>query len=85
VRIKCTSRQAARELRDRLRAEGLPSVQRSNYVLVGARDEDSANALAERVRAEAPPGSIVTTEGTAATVLAAVGPNPFAIFGGLGA
>ncbi len=84
VRVECTTRQAARDLRDKLSQEGLPSVQRSNYVLVGAREEDSAKALAERLRAEAPPGSIVTTEGTIGTVLAAVGPNPFAIFGGLG-
>jgi hypothetical protein len=85
VRIECASRGIARELRDKLKAEGLPCVLRSQYVLVGARDEDSANALAERLRAEAPPGSIVETEGTAGTVLAAIGPNPFAIFGGLGA
>ena len=84
VRIECTSRQAARDLRDKLRQEGLPSVQRSSYVLVGARDEDSAKALADRLRKEAPPGSIVTAEGTLAAVEAAVGPNPFSIFGGLG-
>ena len=84
VRIECASRTDARELVDKLRGEGLPSVQRSNYVLVGARDEDSANELADRLRAEAPAGAIVTAEGTVGMVLAAVGPNPFAIFGGLG-
>jgi hypothetical protein len=84
VRIECTSRQAARELSDKLRQEGLPSVHRFSYVLVGARDEDSAEALAERLRKEAPAGSIVTAEGTIGTVLASVGPNPFSIFGGLG-
>jgi predicted Zn-dependent protease len=84
VRIVCDSRQTARELADQLRQEGLPNVRRSNYVLVGARDEDSANALAERLKAEAPPGSVVTAEGTARYVAESVGPNPFAIFGGLG-
>ena len=84
VRVECSSRQAARELADKLREEGLPNVQRANYVLVGASDEDAAKALAERLRAEAPPDSTVTAEGTFNAVLAKVGPNPFAIFGGLG-
>jgi hypothetical protein len=84
VRIECDSRHAARELADKLRQEGLPNVQRSNYVLVGATDEDSANALAERLKAEAPPGSVVRAEGTARYVEQSVGPNPFSIFGGLG-
>jgi rhodanese-related sulfurtransferase len=84
VRVECSSGQVAREVAERLAAEGIPNVQRASYVLVGAPDEDSANALAERLRAEAPADSTVTAEGTAASVLAAVGPNPFAIFGGLG-
>ncbi len=84
VRIECSSREAARELADRLRAEGLANVQRFRYVLVAAADEDSAAALAERVRGEAPAGSKVTTEGTVAAVLSSVGTNPFAVFGGMG-
>lgn len=84
VRVECASRQAAQALADKLRQEGLANVQRSNYVLVGASDEDAANALADRLRAEAPPDSTVRTEGTINAVLARVGPNPFAIFGGLG-
>jgi hypothetical protein len=84
VRIELSSRQAARELADRLRAEGIPNVDRAHYVLVGASDEDSVQALATRLRAEAPPGSTVTAEGTIGTVEAAVGQNPFAVFGGLG-
>jgi hypothetical protein len=84
VRVECSTRQAARELADRLRVEGLPNVQRARYVLVGAADEDSAKALAERLRTKAPEGSTVTTEGTFNTVLAELGPNPFAIFGGMG-
>jgi hypothetical protein len=84
VRIECSTRKAARDLADRLRGEGLPNVQRARYVLVGAADEDSAKALAERLRAEAPEGSTVTAEGTFDAVLAELGPNPFAIFGGMG-
>jgi hypothetical protein len=84
VRIECATRKEARELADRLRDEGLPNVQRARYVLVGATDEDSAKALAERLRTEAPAGSTVTAEGTFNAVLAELGPNPFAIFGGMG-
>ncbi len=84
VRIECSSREAASELSQRLREEGLPSVHRHRYVLVGAADEDSAAALAERLRKEAPPGSRVTAEGTVAAVESAVGFNPFAVFGGMG-
>lgn len=84
VRIECSSREAASELAERLRQEGLPSVQRFRYVLVGAADEDSATALAQRLQSEAPAGSKVTAEGTVAAVLSSVGPNPFAIFGGMG-
>lgn len=84
VRVQCATRKEAQELGDRLDQEGLPNVQRARYVLVGAADEDSAKALAERLRAEAPAGSTVTAEGTLNTVLAEVGPNPFAIFGGMG-
>lgn len=84
VRIECSTRKSARELADRLREEGLPNVQRARYVLVGATDEDGARALAERLRTEAPAGSTVTAEGTINAVLAEIGPNPFAIFGGMG-
>ena len=84
VRIECSTRKAARELADRLHKEGLPNVQRARYVLVGAADEDSAKVLAERIRTEAPVDSTVTAEGTFNAVLAEVGPNPFAIFGGMG-
>jgi hypothetical protein len=85
VRVECASRADATALSHRLRAEGLPNVQRFKFVVVGATDEDSANALAERIRAEAPAGSVVTAEGTLGAVLTEGGAaNPFAVFGGLG-
>ena len=84
VRVECSTRRAARELADKLRGEGLKSVHRARYVLVASPDEDSAKALAERIRAEVPADATVTTEGKYDAVLAEVGPNPFAIFGGLG-
>jgi hypothetical protein len=85
VRIECASRADATALSRRLRSEGLPNVQRFKYVVVGAADEDSANALARRIRAEAPEGSVVRAEGTLGAVLDEGGAaNPFAVFGGMG-
>ena len=50
--------------------------------------EDEAGELAERIRAEAPPGSTVTAEasvGEAAAEAPLATPfSPFAVFGGLG-
>jgi len=83
VRVTCPSREQATELAERFREEGLPNIQRANFLLIGALDEDAANSLAERVRAEAPPASTVTVQASAGTVLAVTGGNPFAVFGGL--
>jgi hypothetical protein len=85
VRVECSSRSDAAQLAEKLASEGMPNVQRFKYVIVGALDEDSANQLAQRIRAEAPAGSVVTAEGTLAAVLTEGGAsNPFAVFGGLG-
>jgi hypothetical protein len=84
VRVDCPSHREALALAEKLDAEGLPNVHRWKYVLVGATDEDSANALAERLRGEAPSGSTVKVEGTWRAVQEEIPPNPFAIFGGLG-
>ena len=85
VRIECASRADAAALSQRLRVEGLPNVHRFKYVVVGAADEDTADALAERIQAEAPEGSVVRAEGTLAAVLDEGGAsNPFAVFGGMG-
>lgn len=84
VRIDLPSRHDAVHFSERLRNEGLPVVHRWRYVLVGATDEDNAKALAERIRAEAPPGSHVAAEGTWQAAYAERPPNPFAVLGGLG-
>jgi hypothetical protein len=88
VRVRCHSRHDAQQLAERLRAEGVPSVHRWEFVLLGAPDEDSANALAERIRREAPSGSVVTAEASVAEASAeaplATPFGPFAVFGGLG-
>jgi hypothetical protein len=85
VKIQCSSHRETVELAERLHSEGMSVVRRWRYVLVGASDEDSANALAERLRAEAPPGSTVIAEVSQRT---AWDDDPsrgsFAVFGGLG-
>jgi len=84
VRVKFHHHHAAVEFARQLREEGLVVVQRWHFLIIGASDEDSANALAERIRAEAPAGTAVNSEGTQRTVSEGSGGNPFAYFGGLG-
>jgi hypothetical protein len=84
VRVDLPSRHDALSFSERLRGEGLPTVHRWKYLLVGAEDEDSAKALAERIRGEAPGGSSVSVEGTWQAAYDERPPNPFAILGGLG-
>ncbi|HEY4826151.1 MAG TPA: hypothetical protein VIH85_05260 [Solirubrobacteraceae bacterium] len=85
VRVETSSHHDTVALANRLRDEGLPVTRRWRFLLVGARDEDAANALAERIRAEAPAGATVTAE---VSRRAAYDDDPgrgsFAIFGGLG-
>jgi hypothetical protein len=83
VRIDLPSRHEAEQFADRLRDEGLPTVHRWKYVLIGAADEDFADELAERIRAEAPPGSSVAVEGTWREAYAERPHSPFTFLGGL--
>jgi hypothetical protein len=84
VRVDLPSHGDAGHFEDRLRAEGIPSVRRWKYLVVGAADEDTARQLATQLEEEAPAGSTVTVEGNAEAVYDERPPNPFAIFGGLG-
>jgi hypothetical protein len=84
VRVDLPSRHRAMELAAQLQEEGIPTVHRWRYLLVGATDEDSAKRLADRIRNEAPTGSRVSVEGTWAKAYAEQPPNPFAVLGGLG-
>ncbi len=84
VRVDLPSHGDAGRLEERLRAEGIPSVRRWKYLVVGAADEDTARQLATQLEGEAPAGSEVTVEGSAEAVYDERPPNPFAIFGGLG-
>jgi hypothetical protein len=84
VRVRCPSHHEKDALAERLRAEGLPTVERWHSVLIGASDEEAAKALAERLRAEAPAGSEITIGASAQALRAETPGNPFAILGGLG-
>ncbi len=84
VRVDLPSRHDALRFAERLRGEGLPTVHRWRFLLVGAADEDGAKALAERIRSEAPGDSRVRVEGTWKAALAERPRNPYAVFGGLG-
>jgi hypothetical protein len=71
----------ARTFAERLRAEGIPVNQRWRHLLVGANDEDDASALAERLRAEAPAGSEIHSEGNGLPYWQML--HPFAYLGGI--
>ncbi len=84
VRVECHSHHDTNALAEKLEAEGVPSVRRWRYLLLGALDEDSARELADRIKAELPSGCTVTVEGTLQAVASGRPPNPFAVLGGLG-
>lgn len=84
VRIGASSHREAIELSDRLRQQGIANMRRWRYLLVGAGDEDAANALAERVREIAGSTAKVAVEASSAAVEAEMPGNPFSVFGGLG-
>jgi len=84
VRVEFPTHHDAVRFDRQLHGEGLPTARRWRYLVIGATDEDAANALAERLRSESPEGSQVKVEGTWKAALAERPTNPFAIFGGLG-
>jgi hypothetical protein len=84
VRVETGSRHDARDISHRLEAEGLPNIHRHNYVLIGATDEDSAQALAERLRGELPDGTPITVEQNRRAVYDRRVWSPFSVLGGLG-
>jgi hypothetical protein len=84
VRVQCRSRHDASELSHRLDGENIAHVHRWSYLLIGAADEDSAQALAERLRSEAPEGSEVLVEQNRRVVYEHRPFNPFIYLGGLG-
>jgi hypothetical protein len=83
VRVEFPSHHQAKEFAERLEDEGVPNVRRWKYLLIGAADEDSANALAERLRAEAGPEAKVVAEGSGQAAFNEKPASPFAFLGGL--
>ncbi len=84
VRVRTGSHRETLELADKLREEGLSCLRRWRYLLIGAADEDAANALADHLRELAPADSRIEVEASVTAVAADTPPNPFAVFGGLG-
>jgi len=76
VRVDLGSHAEARELADRLEAEGYGVVRRFRYVIAGTATREEADALAARLEGEVEPSARLVWE-TAPQ-------NPFVVFGGLG-
>lgn len=84
VRVQTRTRHDASQLSHQLDRESIPHVHRWSYLLIGASDEDSAQALAERLRGEAPAGSEVVVELNRRSTYEHRPWNPFTLLGGLG-
>jgi hypothetical protein len=81
VRVDLGNHRAAKALAGRLRDEGLPVWRGWRFLIIGAASEADAEALAERIRAEAPAGAKVQTEGAPGYVArVARRANPFTPF-----
>jgi hypothetical protein len=83
VRVEFPSHAEARAFDKKLKDEGFEPVRRWRYLVVGAADEDAVKELADRIRAEAPADSKVTTEGSLAAAWGERPTNPFFFLGGL--
>lgn len=77
VRVACSSRQAARDLAERLEAEGYKPLRHSHFLIVGTATHEDAETLAARLHGEVEAGGEVVLEAMPKA------PSPFAIFGGL--
>ena len=85
VRVDLPTHADAVKLAGRLEGEGIsPLVRRWKYLLIGTATDDEARALAERIRAEAPPDAEVKAEPSAAIGWELTGQNLFNTFGGFG-
>jgi hypothetical protein len=59
VRVDLASHHDAVTFAGRLKAEGHPPVRRWRHLLVGARNQDEAQALAAAIHAQAPPWAVI--------------------------
>ena len=62
ARVELESHRDAVALAHKLQGEGHPVVRRWKFLVAGASNEDDAQALAEHIRQEAPPGATVVAE-----------------------
>jgi len=62
ARVELESHRDAVALAHKLQGEGHPVVRRWKFLVAGASNEDDAQALAEHIRQEAPPGATVCAE-----------------------
>jgi hypothetical protein len=83
VRVECASHGETVKLAGILRAQGLPVVQRWRYLLIGATDEEAAQALADRITQETLPGTTVTVEATLAEIASETPSSRFSFLRGI--
>ena len=81
VRILFPARDDAVAFEQRLEAEGIPVARRDAAMIAGAETEADANALADRIRAEAPPEATISVEVNRTEAMNEA--HPFAFLGGL--
>jgi hypothetical protein len=62
VRVELPSHHEATELARRLKTEGRPVIRRWTLLVLGANDEDDANALADTIKQEAPADATVRAQ-----------------------
>lgn len=74
VRIRASDHAAARDLADRLEAEGYGVVRRWRYVIAGTATREQAEELAKRLHGEVEPGGDLVWESLRGHPFAVVGP-----------
>ena len=83
VRIQCQTHGETVKLAEILSKQHLSVVRRWRYLLIGADDEESARALADRITQETVPGTTITVEATLAEIAAETPPSRFAFLRGI--
>lgn len=72
VRVKLPSHHGTVTFARRLKAQGHPPVRHWRHLLVGARNQDEAHALAAAIHAQAPPWAVISVLRVPPWLLAAV-------------
>lgn len=80
VRLDLGSHHEAVALAKQLEAEGFRATRRWRYLLIGAPSRDEAQALAERLRAEAPPGARLQVQAGGEMAWEVAPGRPFPLF-----